>query len=62
MNFFSKAQNLQAREFSGTADPYAKIRLLPDKAVTYQTKIHKKTLNPGKFNFTLTSFSSIFFL
>uniref|UniRef100_A0A336K0W5 CSON011185 protein n=1 Tax=Culicoides sonorensis TaxID=179676 RepID=A0A336K0W5_CULSO len=41
-----EAQNLHPREFSGTADPYAKIRLLPDKSTVYQTKIHKKTLNP----------------
>lgn len=38
---------MQARDFSGTADPYAKIRLLPDRSNIWQTKIHKKTLNPG---------------
>lgn len=43
-----QAQDLQARDFSGTADPYAKIRLLPDKTNVWQTRIHKKTLNPGK--------------
>ncbi|XP_064546820.1 synaptotagmin-1 [Drosophila montana] len=41
-----EAQNLQPRQFSGTADPYAKIRLLPDKKNFWQTRIHKKTLNP----------------
>ncbi|XP_018319644.1 synaptotagmin-1 [Agrilus planipennis] len=41
-----EAQDLQARDFSGTADPYAKIRLLPDKTNVWQTRIHKKTLNP----------------
>lgn len=43
-----EAQNLQPRQFSGTADPYAKIRLLPDKKNFWQTRIHKKTLNPGE--------------
>ncbi|KAH8377905.1 hypothetical protein KR093_007826, partial [Drosophila rubida] len=41
-----EAQNLQPRQFSGTADPYAKIRLLPDKKNFWQTRIHKKTLSP----------------
>ncbi|XP_055381688.1 synaptotagmin-B [Condylostylus longicornis] len=41
-----EAQELQPRDFSGTADPYAKIRLLPDKKNVWQTRIHKKTLNP----------------
>ncbi|XP_037711168.1 synaptotagmin-5 isoform X1 [Drosophila subpulchrella] len=41
-----EAQNLQPRQFSGTADPYAKVRLLPDKKNFWQTRIHKRTLNP----------------
>ncbi|KAF4519094.1 hypothetical protein B566_EDAN001686 [Ephemera danica] len=41
-----EAQDLRARDFSGTADPYAKIRLLPDRNNVWQTRIHKKTLNP----------------
>ncbi|XP_055637715.1 synaptotagmin-5 isoform X2 [Toxorhynchites rutilus septentrionalis] len=41
-----EAQDLQPRDFSGTADPYAKIRLLPDRNNVWQTRIHKKTLNP----------------
>uniref|UniRef100_A0A1A9WLM6 C2 domain-containing protein n=1 Tax=Glossina brevipalpis TaxID=37001 RepID=A0A1A9WLM6_9MUSC len=41
-----EAQNIQPRDFSGTADPYAKIRLLPEKKNFWQTRIHKKTLNP----------------
>lgn len=45
-----QAQDLLAREFSGTADPYAKIRLLPDRNNVWQTRIHKKTLNPGNFH------------
>lgn len=46
-----QANDLQPRDFSGTADPYAKIRLLPDKTNFWQTKIHKRTLNPSKYNF-----------
>ncbi|XP_046414448.1 synaptotagmin-6 isoform X1 [Neodiprion pinetum] len=41
-----EAHDLQAREMSGTADPYAKIRLLPDRSNVWQTRIHKRTLNP----------------
>ncbi|KAK4879992.1 hypothetical protein RN001_008138 [Aquatica leii] len=41
-----EAHDLEARDFSGTADPYAKIRLLPDRTNVWQTRIHKKTLNP----------------
>lgn len=41
-----ESQDLQPRDFSGTADPYAKIRLLPDRTNVWQTRIHKKTLNP----------------
>lgn len=46
-----QAQDLQPRDFSGTADPYAKIRLLPDHTKTnmWQTRIHKRTLNPGDY-------------
>lgn len=49
MNIYRcQANDLQPRDFSGTADPYAKIRLLPDKTNFWQTKIHKRTLNPSK--------------
>ncbi|XP_036340157.1 synaptotagmin-5-like isoform X1 [Rhagoletis pomonella] len=41
-----EAHNLQPRDFSGTADPYAKVRLLPEKKNFWQTRIHKRTLNP----------------
>lgn len=41
-----EATELHASDFSGTANPYAKIRLLPDKTNVWQTRIHKKTLNP----------------
>ncbi|XP_076246948.1 synaptotagmin-9-like [Calliopsis andreniformis] len=41
-----EARNLCARELSGTANPYAKIRLLPDQNNVWQTKIHRRTLDP----------------
>ncbi|XP_013099348.1 synaptotagmin-1 [Stomoxys calcitrans] len=41
-----EAQDLHSRHLSGTADPYAKIRLLPEKKNFWQTRIHKKTLCP----------------
>lgn len=41
-----EAQDLLARDFTGTADPYVKIRLLPDQLNIWQTKIHRKTINP----------------
>ena len=30
----------------GTSDPYVKVQLLPEKKKKYDTKVHKKTLNP----------------
>lgn len=30
----------------GTSDPYVKVHLLPDKKKKFDTKVHKKTLNP----------------
>lgn len=41
-----KAQDLPAKDFSGTSDPYVKIYLLPDRKTKHQTKVHRKTLNP----------------
>lgn len=41
-----EAEDLQPRDFSGTADPYARIRFLPDRQNRWQTRIHKRTLNP----------------
>ena len=40
------AEGLPAKDFSGTSDPYVKIYLLPDRKHKYQTKVHRKTLNP----------------
>ncbi|KAK3098041.1 hypothetical protein FSP39_015542 [Pinctada imbricata] len=44
-----RAEDLPAKDFSGTSDPYVKIYLLPDRKHKYQTKVHRKTLTP-EFN------------
>lgn len=41
-----KAEDLPAKDFSGTSDPYVKIYLLPDRMTKHQTKVHRKTLQP----------------
>ncbi|KAL2093999.1 hypothetical protein ACEWY4_011311 [Coilia grayii] len=41
-----RADNLPAKDFSGTSDPYVKIYLLPERKTKHQTKVHRKTLNP----------------
>lgn len=41
-----RLEDLPAKDFSGTSDPYVKIYLLPDRKHKYQTKVHRKTLNP----------------
>ncbi|KAI4874081.1 hypothetical protein NFI96_020782, partial [Prochilodus magdalenae] len=41
-----KAEDLPAKDFSGTSDPYVKIYLLPERKTKHQTKVHRKTLNP----------------
>ncbi|XP_071644099.1 synaptotagmin-1-like isoform X1 [Temnothorax longispinosus] len=57
-----EAHDLRARELSGIADPYAKIRLLPDRNNVWQTTIHRRTLNPvfdEDFVFEVTPASSL---
>lgn len=49
----NRAENLPAKDFSGTSDPYVKIYLLPDRKTKFQSKVHRKTLNP-EFNQTFT--------
>ncbi|MEJ1270091.1 synaptotagmin II [Cricetulus griseus] len=44
---------LPALDMGGTSDPYVKVFLLPDKKKKYETKVHRKTLNPA-FNETFT--------
>ncbi|XP_070544646.1 synaptotagmin-1-like isoform X2 [Ptychodera flava] len=48
-----QAADLPGMDFSGTSDPYVKVYLLPDKKKKYETKVHRKTLNPV-FNETFT--------
>ncbi|XP_062853575.1 synaptotagmin-2 isoform X1 [Trichomycterus rosablanca] len=38
--------DLISMDSGGTSDPYVKVFLLPDKKKKYDTKVHKKTLNP----------------
>ncbi|KAF4079753.1 hypothetical protein AMELA_G00181930 [Ameiurus melas] len=41
-----KALDLPAKDFTGTSDPYVKIYLLPERKKKFQTRVHRKTLNP----------------
>ncbi|KAK6312016.1 synaptotagmin-C-like isoform X1 [Coregonus clupeaformis] len=41
-----KAVDLAAKDANGFSDPYVKIYLLPDRKKKFQTKVHRKTLNP----------------
>ncbi|UYV71436.1 SYT2 [Cordylochernes scorpioides] len=49
-----QAEDLPGMDMSGTSDPYVKVYLLPDKKKKFETKVHRKTLNPvfnETFNF-----------
>jgi len=41
-----EAQDLPAMDIGGTSDPYVKVYLLPDKNKKFETKVHRKTLDP----------------
>ena len=41
-----QANQLAAKDFNGTSDPYVKILLLPDKRNKLTTKVKRKNLNP----------------
>ncbi|XP_053908307.1 synaptotagmin-3 [Cuculus canorus] len=41
-----RAIDLPAKDSNGFSDPYVKIYLLPDRKKKFQTKVHRKTLNP----------------
>ena len=34
------------KDVTGSSDPYVKVYLLPDRKKKYQTKVHRKNLNP----------------
>jgi len=49
-----QAEELPGLDMSGTSDPYVKVYLMPDKKKKFETKVHRKTLNPvfnETFNF-----------
>ena len=48
-----QAADLPGMDMSGTSDPYVKVYLMPDKKKKFETKVHRKTLNPV-FNETFT--------
>lgn len=41
-----QAADLMSMDSGGTSDPYVRVLLLPDKKKKFDTKVHKKTLNP----------------
>ncbi|XP_008545774.1 synaptotagmin-10 isoform X1 [Microplitis demolitor] len=41
-----QARGLPIKDVTGSSDPYVKIYLLPDRKRKYQTKVHRKNLNP----------------
>lgn len=51
-----QAEELPGMDMCGTSDPYVKVYLMPDKKKKFETKVHRKTLNPvfnETFNFKL---------
>lgn len=48
-----QAADLPALDIGGTSDPYVKVFLLPEKKKKFETKVHRKTLNPT-FNESFT--------
>ena len=41
-----QARDLVPRDFSGTADPYCRLCLVPNRRPQLQSRVHKKTLSP----------------
>jgi len=41
-----EATDLPGMDMSGTSDPYVKVYLLPEKKPKFETRVHRKTLNP----------------
>ncbi|XP_072291028.1 synaptotagmin-A-like [Eucyclogobius newberryi] len=48
-----QASELPAMDVGGSSDPYVKVYLLPDKKKKFETKVHRKSLEPT-FNETFT--------
>lgn len=58
-----QAEELPALDMGGTSDPYVKVYLLPDKKKKFETKVHRKTLNPvfnESFTFKVSFRRSLF--
>ncbi|KAM0724800.1 Synaptotagmin-9 [Formica fusca] len=41
-----EARELPIKDVTGSSDPYIKVYLLPDRKKKFQTKVHRKNLNP----------------
>ncbi|KAJ1526091.1 hypothetical protein ONE63_009256 [Megalurothrips usitatus] len=41
-----EARDLPVKDMTGSSDPYVKVYLLPDRKKKYQTKVHRRNLNP----------------
>ena len=53
-----KCDDLPVMDLGGLSDPYVKLYLLPERKRKYETKVHRKTLNPvfnETFKFEVTS-------
>ncbi|KAL3210986.1 hypothetical protein MRX96_036748 [Rhipicephalus microplus] len=52
-----QAKDLPSKDFLGSSDPYIKLYLLPERRKKFQTRVHRKNLNPvfnESFVFALT--------
>ncbi|KAH9380390.1 hypothetical protein HPB48_017615 [Haemaphysalis longicornis] len=41
-----RAKDLPSKDFLGSSDPYIKLYLLPERRKKFQTRVHRKNLNP----------------
>lgn len=41
-----ECRDLPIKDVTGSSDPYIKVYLLPDRKKKFQTKVHRKNLNP----------------
>ena len=56
-----KCDDLPVMDLGGLSDPYVKLYLLPERKRKYETKVHRKTLNPvfnETFKFEVKSHSN----